>query len=178
MNGNGPGTSVATSGAHQSNNAVTTVDNNNNNNNNNVTMTSLLYYSPAPSSRLTIGRIRRPMSWSMPGTQSVRGSRTTTKSLPMTSAYREESSSSRSPVEFVTQFKSPSPVEVRVAFVRHGSYPKERYVMPTDHDFRGYPPIESLGLPEFATDYERDPFNIMFLNRHRQTIFLKSAENY
>ncbi|CAF1017975.1 unnamed protein product [Didymodactylos carnosus] len=39
------------------------------------------------------------------------------------------------------------------------------------HDFRGYPKIEELGLSEFETNYEHDPFNIQFLSSNLRTLW-------
>lgn len=38
----------------------------------------------------------------------------------------------------------------------------EPYKQPGPHDFRDYPPLKKLGLDEFTTSYERDPYNINF----------------
>ncbi|XP_076809642.1 uncharacterized protein LOC143452522 [Clavelina lepadiformis] len=54
------------------------------------------------------------------------------------------------------RFKIPDPHQTRVDFVRRGMYKPGVYEMPQPHDFRQYPPLKSLGLPEFITDYEHD----------------------
>lgn len=64
--------------------------------------------------------------------------------------------------EFVTRFKTIGQFDAKVLFVRHGMRRRSAYRMPKPHDFRGLPPIESLGLPEFSTQYERDPYNLKF----------------
>ncbi|XP_038049402.1 uncharacterized protein LOC119723010 [Patiria miniata] len=72
--------------------------------------------------------------------------------------------------QMVTRFKIDDPHEARAKFVREGMYPKEQYQMPKKHDFRGYPPLGPLGLPEFVTAPEHDPYNIHFKSRNRDII--------
>merc|ERR1712226_233520 len=68
-----------------------------------------------------------------------------------------------------THFNIPDPYEAKLWMVKHGMYKAGMYHMPQPHDFRGYPPIKSLGLPEFETTYEKDPYNIHF-NSNRLNI--------
>ncbi|CAF1012049.1 unnamed protein product, partial [Didymodactylos carnosus] len=44
------------------------------------------------------------------------------------------------------------------------------------HDYRGYPKIEELGLPEFETNYDRDPFKIKFLSSNLQTLWRHQSD--
>ncbi|CAD5110663.1 DgyrCDS41 [Dimorphilus gyrociliatus] len=46
----------------------------------------------------------------------------------------------------------------------------EPYQQPEPHDFRNYPSLKKLGLDEFTTSYERDPFNINFQSERLNTI--------
>lgn len=55
-------------------------------------------------------------------------------------------------------------------FVREGMYPAGPYSNPKDPDFRGLKPIGPLGLEEFDTSYEKDPYNIKFHTNNLQTI--------
>ncbi|KAK2157040.1 hypothetical protein LSH36_200g04082 [Paralvinella palmiformis] len=66
--------------------------------------------------------------------------------------------------QFVTAFKIDGPWEAKLLYVKEGVFRPGRYQMPKPHDFRGYPSIETLGLPEFGTEYERDPYNLKFLS--------------
>ncbi|XP_064614378.1 uncharacterized protein LOC135478043 [Liolophura sinensis] len=63
---------------------------------------------------------------------------------------------------FLTRFRAPDSYEAKLMFVKDGRFPLGRYATPTPHDFRGYPPIKSLGLPEFITAHDHDPYNIAF----------------
>ncbi|XP_064647765.1 uncharacterized protein LOC135500306 [Lineus longissimus] len=72
--------------------------------------------------------------------------------------------------EFIRRFHIVDSEEARQAFVREGQFPTEPYEPPKPHDFRGYPSIKKLGLDEFLTSYERDPFNIKFHTNHPRTI--------
>ncbi|XP_041366439.1 uncharacterized protein LOC121381263 [Gigantopelta aegis] len=72
--------------------------------------------------------------------------------------------------EFVTRFHIARPFTAKKEFVRDGMNVPGEYIQPKHHDFRGYPPIQSLGLPEFLTDYEKDPYNIKFHTKNLRTI--------
>lgn len=45
----------------------------------------------------------------------------------------------------------------------------EQYRNPQPHDFRQYPDLKQLGLPEFQTKYHRDPYNLKFLSQRLNT---------
>ncbi|OWF55499.1 uncharacterized protein LOC110459748 [Mizuhopecten yessoensis] len=62
----------------------------------------------------------------------------------------------------ITQFHIDRPFTAKKKFVREGMFKPEMFVNPTEHDFRGYPPIKKMGLPEFTTHEEADPFDIYF----------------
>lgn len=52
--------------------------------------------------------------------------------------------------------------------------PRECYKLSQPHDFREYPCLKSLGLPEFLTEYERDPYNNKLHTRCPRTIIGQS----
>ncbi|CAF0829579.1 unnamed protein product [Rotaria sordida] len=53
----------------------------------------------------------------------------------------------------------------------------EQYKNPKLHDYRQYPNIKDLGLSEFYTTYERDPYRIRFLSNHLNTLWLQEREH-
>ncbi|KAK3589017.1 hypothetical protein CHS0354_007963 [Potamilus streckersoni] len=61
-----------------------------------------------------------------------------------------------------TRFRIMRPFTAKKKFVTEGMYAAGEYHMPKPHDFRGYPPLKSLGLDEFDIFYEKDPYNIKF----------------
>ncbi|XP_074659314.1 putative uncharacterized protein C7orf78 [Tubulanus polymorphus] len=72
--------------------------------------------------------------------------------------------------KFRTKFDFPDPHEARVDAVKTKTFKQGPYTNPKPHDHRGLPPISQLGLDEFLTDYERDPFNIKFESQRLHTI--------
>lgn len=62
----------------------------------------------------------------------------------------------------VTYFHIDRPFTAKKKFVREGMYEKGEFVNPAPHDFRGYPPLKTLGLPEFVQKTDKDPYNIKF----------------
>lgn len=64
------------------------------------------------------------------------------------------------------KFNIPSSDDARKDFVKKGVHPKDVYVNPKPHDFRQYPKLQKLGLPEFLTCKTPDPQNIKFKNRN------------
>ncbi|XP_070565507.1 putative uncharacterized protein C7orf78 [Ptychodera flava] len=73
--------------------------------------------------------------------------------------------------EFATRFRVPDPYEAKLMFVKSGVHPRGSYVMPKPHDFRGYPPISSLGLPDFEVFGEHDPYNLKFKSENLDIIY-------
>ncbi|XP_067649651.1 putative uncharacterized protein C7orf78 [Haliotis asinina] len=121
-------------------------------------------YDPQPPKRNTVDSMQPWRYGTIPG-ERTRVKRERTSLLPV--IFRD-----RGPKEqnFVTRFHIPRPFTAKKQFVRDGMHPTEEYEMPQRHDFRRYPPIKSLGLPEFLTNYEKDPYNIRFNTDHRNTI--------
>lgn len=62
----------------------------------------------------------------------------------------------------VTMFHIDRPFTAKKKFVREGMYEAGEFDDPTPHDFRGYPPLKTLGLPEFVQSTDKDPFNLKF----------------
>lgn len=60
------------------------------------------------------------------------------------------------------RFHIDRPFTAKKKFVREGMYKAGQFKNPQPHDFRGYPPIKKLGLDEFMTDFEKDPYSINF----------------
>ncbi|XP_033103217.1 uncharacterized protein LOC117106011 [Anneissia japonica] len=73
--------------------------------------------------------------------------------------------------QFINKFKIIDSDEAKQLFVKEGMYPREAYQMPKKHDFRGYPPIGSLGLSEFRTDMESDPYGLKFKTANKDVIY-------
>ncbi|XP_060582416.1 uncharacterized protein LOC132738829 isoform X2 [Ruditapes philippinarum] len=62
----------------------------------------------------------------------------------------------------VTYFHIDRPFTAKKKFVREGMNEPGEYNNPSPHDFRGYPPLKTLGLPEFMQKTDKDPFNLKF----------------
>lgn len=60
--------------------------------------------------------------------------------------------------EFQTRVRVMNPWEAKIHYVKHGVNPMEKYHDPRPHDFRKYPKIETLGLPEFDVNFDKDPY--------------------
>ncbi|XP_061410429.1 uncharacterized protein LOC133344466 isoform X2 [Lethenteron reissneri] len=52
---------------------------------------------------------------------------------------------------FARTFPPICPLQERVIVATHGTIPKDKYKNPRPHDFRQYPDIKELGLPEFVS---------------------------
>ncbi|KAI8489097.1 hypothetical protein Bbelb_330820 [Branchiostoma belcheri] len=75
----------------------------------------------------------------------------------------------QSPV-FQTRFKIHDPFEAKKDSVKRLTFKKDQFENPTPHDFRQYPPLKKLGLPEFETKHEKDPGNINFKSKRLNQI--------
>ncbi|KAM4689417.1 uncharacterized protein C7orf78 homolog [Discoglossus pictus] len=69
--------------------------------------------------------------------------------------------------KFQTKFKNVGPFEASLMFVKNGVYPKDKYKDPKPHDFRQY----ETGIPDFETNYFRDPFNLRFKSQHLSFVY-------
>ncbi|XP_072021348.1 putative uncharacterized protein C7orf78 [Amphiura filiformis] len=72
--------------------------------------------------------------------------------------------------KLVNRFKILDSFEAKCLFVSEGMHQKEKYANPKQHDFRQYPPLGPLGLPEFDTSDNHDPYNINFKSNNLDTI--------
>ncbi|KAH3840284.1 uncharacterized protein LOC127879976 isoform X2 [Dreissena polymorpha] len=70
----------------------------------------------------------------------------------------------------VTLFHIDRPFTAKKKFVAEGMNAPGEFNDPMPHDFRGYPPLKTLGLPEFLQKTEKDPFNIKFHTDRLNTI--------
>ncbi|WAQ98072.1 hypothetical protein MAR_022445 [Mya arenaria] len=62
----------------------------------------------------------------------------------------------------VTMFHIDRPFTAKKKFVKEGMFYPGEFQNPAPHDFRGYPPLKTLGLPEFEQKTDKDPYNIKF----------------
>lgn len=63
---------------------------------------------------------------------------------------------------FHTQFNIPDSYDGKVEMARELTNKADPYENPKPHDFRDLPPLKPLGLDEFVTEYEKDPYSIHF----------------
>lgn len=71
---------------------------------------------------------------------------------------------------FNTYFHIERPFTAKRKFVRDGMNEKGHFEDLRLHDFRDYPPLKTLGLSEFVSQTEKDPFNIKFHTERLNTI--------
>lgn len=121
-------------------------------------------YDPKPPKRNTVDSQQPWLYGTIPG---QREKITREKGSLMPLIFRQTPSG---PAPLVTRFHIARPFTAKKQFVREGMNPAGEYETPKPHDFRQYPPIKSLGLDEFETTYERDPYNIHFKTNHLDTI--------
>ncbi|XP_046356191.2 uncharacterized protein LOC124135058 [Haliotis rufescens] len=121
-------------------------------------------YDPRPPKRNTIDSMQPWRYGTIPG-ERTRVKRERASLLPV--IFRDNG---QKEAKFVTRFHIPRPFTAKKQFVKDGMYPAKEYETPQRHDFRRYPPIKSLGLPEFLTDHEKDPYDIRFNTDHLNTI--------
>ncbi|CAH1789400.1 unnamed protein product [Owenia fusiformis] len=77
---------------------------------------------------------------------------------------------SREKTRFMTRFHIDDPHEARQITLRNDLLPPGDYVPPQLHDFRQYPPLKKLGLSEFITTSDPDPYNIKFITERLNQI--------
>ncbi|XP_052091830.1 uncharacterized protein LOC127728473 isoform X2 [Mytilus californianus] len=63
---------------------------------------------------------------------------------------------------FVTTGRIMRPFTAKKKFVTEGMYNPGPFADIREHDFRGYPPLKKLGLSEFLSKYDKDPYNLKF----------------
>ncbi|XP_059147304.1 uncharacterized protein LOC131935044 [Physella acuta] len=115
-----------------------------------------LVYDPQPPKRNTVDAMRPWIYGTIPGQREVIKRDRGDKRLPRILEHQEKEP------QIVTRFRIDRPFTAKKKFVQQGMYKPGTYECPKPHDFRQYPPIKSLGLDEFVTDYERDPYGLNF----------------
>ncbi|XP_072179326.1 putative uncharacterized protein C7orf78 [Diadema setosum] len=73
--------------------------------------------------------------------------------------------------KMLTKFRIADPDAARKQAVKELMHAQERYENPKPHDFRQYPPLGPLGLPEFLTHKESDPYNIRFKTKNIDIVY-------
>ncbi|XP_075067514.1 putative uncharacterized protein C7orf78 homolog [Mixophyes fleayi] len=73
----------------------------------------------------------------------------------------------KEPAKFLTRFKQIGPLEASIMCVKNGVYPKDKYNNQKPHDFRQY----ETGIPDFATSYIRDPFDLKFKSQRLSSLY-------
>lgn len=63
---------------------------------------------------------------------------------------------------FITTGRMMRPFTAKRKFVTEGMYHPGQFEDIKEHDFRGYPPLKKLGLPQFLSEYDKDPYNLKF----------------
>lgn len=121
-------------------------------------------YDPKPPKRNTVDSQQPWLYGTLPG-QTVKVTRERGSLMPL--LFRDRPSS---PPPLITRFRIARPFTAKKQFVAQGMYPAGTYDGPKPHDFRQYPPVKSLGLDEFVTSYERDPYNIRFQTDRLNTV--------
>lgn len=71
---------------------------------------------------------------------------------------------------FRARFRAERPYTAKLKAARADQGHRERYSAPQETDFRQYPPPQSLGLPEFCTHKEPDPYNLRHLLQNRPLV--------
>lgn len=121
-------------------------------------------YDPKPPKRNTVDSQQPWLYGTIPG-QREKVTRERGTLMPL--LFRKRPSS---PTHLVTRFHIARPFTAKKQFVSEGMNPPGEYEAPKPHDFRQYPPLKSLGLDEFETSYERDPYGIHFKTDRLNTI--------
>jgi len=116
-------------------------------------------YDPRPPRRNTVDAMQPWRYGTLPGHSKTAPVRREENSLPRIFDKPE-----REP-EIVTRFHIDRPFTAKKKFVTEGMNYPGPYDNPTPHDFRQYPSLKKLGLDEFMTKYEKDPFNIHFKSK-------------
>ncbi|XP_012944846.1 uncharacterized protein LOC101848701 [Aplysia californica] len=113
-------------------------------------------YDPKPPKRNTVDSMRPWDFGTIPGQRNVIKRNRDDGRLPRIFDEKE-----REP-EIITRFHIDRPFTAKKKFVTQGMYSAGPYDNPKPHDYRQYPPLKKLGLDEFLTTYEKDPYNIKF----------------
>lgn len=113
-------------------------------------------YAPKPPRRNAVESMRPWLYGTIPGQREII-KRPRRKVIPhLLQPQREEEK------KFETYYHIDRPFTAKKKSVIEGMYEAGEYENPKPHDFRGYPPLKTLGLPEFIQSEDKDPFNIKF----------------
>ncbi|XP_055874389.1 uncharacterized protein LOC106077126 [Biomphalaria glabrata] len=124
-------------------------------------------YDPHPPKRNTVDSMQPWRYGTIPGQREIIKRVRSEGHLPRLL----EDDSNDEGTQFKTRFRFERPFTAKKKFVASGSNKPGEYESPKPHDFRGYPPIKSLGLDEFVTDYEKDPNGMKFKTQRLNHIF-------
>eukprot|EP00057_Strongylocentrotus_purpuratus_P006062 XP_011660536.1 PREDICTED: uncharacterized protein LOC763406 [Strongylocentrotus purpuratus] len=120
---------------------------------------TLQRYMPKPPKRNTRESMQ-PWRWgTLPGEKKIAQTIAEKPTVTLPKILQPPRPKSR---KILTRFKIPDSDEARKVAVKQLVHHKEKFENPQPHDFRQYPPLGPLGLPEFVTSEERDPYNIKF----------------
>lgn len=78
---------------------------------------------------------------------------------------------------FLTRFNIPDSYEAKVTMAQELTNKAGEYEDPKPHDHRDLPPLKPLGLDEFDTRYEKDPYNLHFKSNRLNILWDLSRKN-
>lgn len=113
-------------------------------------------YDPKPPKRNTVDSMRPWDYGTLPGQRATVSRKRDDGRLPRIFDVKEKEA------EIITRFHIDRPFTAKKKFVTQGMNPAGPYDNPKPHDFRQYPSLKKLGLDEFLTTYEKDPYSIKF----------------
>lgn len=116
-------------------------------------------YDPNPPKRNTVDSMQPWNFGTIPGQREIVKKKKDSGRLPRLFDQKQ-----REP-EIITRFHIDRPFTAKKKFVKGGMNPAGSYENPKQHDFRQYPPLKKLGLDEFITTYEKDPYGIHFKSK-------------
>ncbi|XP_030846798.1 uncharacterized protein LOC763406 [Strongylocentrotus purpuratus] len=129
---------------------------------------TLQRYMPKPPKRNTRESMQ-PWRWgTLPGEKKIAQTIAEKPTVTLPKILQPPRPKSR---KILTRFKIPDSDEARKVAVKQLVHHKEKFENPQPHDFRQYPPLGPLGLPEFVTSEERDPYNIKFKTENVDIVY-------
>nr|XP_054767825.1 uncharacterized protein LOC129275075 [Lytechinus pictus] len=129
---------------------------------------TLQRYMPKPPKRNTRESMQ-PWRWgTFPGEKKVAQTTTEKPTVTLPKILQPPRPRSR---KILTRFNIPDSDQARKEAVKTLVHPKETFENPQPHDFRQYPPLGPLGLPEFLTASDKDPYNIKFKTDNMDIVY-------
>ncbi|KAK3765699.1 hypothetical protein RRG08_026175 [Elysia crispata] len=116
-------------------------------------------YDPNPPKRNTVDSMQPWKFGTIPGQREIVKKNKEDGRLPRLFDQKQKEP------EIITRFHIDRPFTAKKKFVREGMNPAGFYENPKLHDYRQYPPLKKLGLDEFITTYEKDPYGIHFKSK-------------